>query len=189
MGMKGQINESEVLRRLELCTDVAIGDELYQFGERLLTYRIDISHRLDSKASAMAGYSGAILTLLIASYGNWINIAGRDAFAAIMLAGTFAFIAAALAVFAMALRKFTWFTQNEWLKEECIEHPEKLKGYRVLTLWGVLSSYENICARKAAWLRFAQYALMASGFLLLFALLQIAGLYTVCGNLLTISWR
>ena len=172
--MNGQLNEDEVRRRLKLCKDAKIADELYEFGERLLNYRIDISHRLDSKAAAMAGYAGAVLTVLLSTYGNWKGAVGQIGFLIMALAGIAVFFAGASAITAMRLRDFLWFTQDEWLKEELMANPIQVKGYRVLTLWGVLSSYENICAQKAARLRCAQSTLFVAGALLLSALLYVA---------------
>jgi hypothetical protein len=187
--MNGQLSENEVERRLALCTDVKVGDELYEFGERLLNYRIDISHRLDSKASAMAGYAGVVLTVLLSTYGTWESAVGQVGFLIMALAGIAVFLAAVLAITAMALRDFMWFSQDDWLKEDCLVRPTITKGYRVLTLWGVLSSYENICAHKAARLRKAQVALSIAGLLLLFALLHVTAFHTVCAYRLWIpSW-
>jgi magnesium-transporting ATPase (P-type) len=179
-----QLSEAEARRRLALCTP-GVAEEMFDFGKRLLDYRIEVSHRLDAKAAAMAGYGVAVLTLLVATHASWKGLTGAPR-GCVLLAALVAFGAVILALTAQALRDFVWFTQREWLNEECIRTPSMLLGYRVLTLQGVLTSYEEVCTKKARWLRCAQYALGLVAALLLAALLQVTGLHSVGGHFLVL---
>ena len=67
--MTETLSKDEVLKRLKLCEDPRVIDEVYAFGQQLMKDAIQNLRSLDSKAVWFAGYGAAIITLLPSSFG------------------------------------------------------------------------------------------------------------------------
>ena len=61
--------DPEVSRRLKLAP-LDVLERTYTFGEMLVKYNVDLGYKLDSKATTIAGYIGAMLVFLIGLL-NW----------------------------------------------------------------------------------------------------------------------
>jgi len=163
---------------LGLCSDPQVVDELYTFGQMMLRETIANTRALDSKAASLAAYGGAIITLLVSTSGAWTKVGNAFTMLLGAAAGISAFSASAFAAMAMALRDFDWISQNEWLKKEClsVKHETaltRLKGYRVMTIWGAMDSHKDADAAKVDRLKQSQRWLAISVFFVLLILLHI----------------
>src|SRR6266849_6362015 len=129
---------AEVKARLKSYSDPAVTDELYSSGESLVANAIDRMTRLDSKGLALAAYSGGILTVLISTYSLWGKLLSGWFFATLAECVSFVVLLAAwLAVRSADPQPIQWHTENSWLESQCIQNHEKLRRYRVLTMWKI----------------------------------------------------
>ncbi len=173
--IKNGLVESEVEQRLLACKErPEIVDELYSFGQSLVKQVVEDIHHLDLKAGSLAAYCGATITLLVSTQGSWSQVADGWVYLNVIASGSAALLGAILAISVLALRNFEWFSQKEWLESSCFDNLTKLKRYRVLTMWGVITSYRKAHITKARRLVKAQWFLVTAGCFLLLAL--VAGL-------------
>jgi hypothetical protein len=162
-----RLSEEEVRARLVAYEDTDITDELYDFGKMLVSEAVNRVNRLDTKAAAVAAYSVGIVTLLASTSPSWIpRIQGLWGFT-LFISGVLAFVGASCAVKGLVLRPIEWFSANEWLSKECLSSRERLRKFRILTMWGVLNSWSEAGENKSAWIARAQYSLLAAAILLL----------------------
>lgn len=172
--LTNRLTEQEVRKRLAVCKQTEVIDEVYTFGQMLLNEAITNFRGLDTKAGSLAAYGAAIVTLLVSSSKTWLGLGNRWTAVFGLLAGLTAFLATFFSVRAMALREVEWLSEREWLEESCFSAIEKLKRYRILTIWGAMSSRKNANLYKVKRLKYSQVCLLGSVFLLLLVLLQIA---------------
>jgi hypothetical protein len=69
--MPTQIREQDVRKRLAAYKDLSITDELYAFGQRLIDDAVDRLSKSDTKAGAIAAYSGGLIALLTSTSSLW----------------------------------------------------------------------------------------------------------------------
>jgi hypothetical protein len=170
MGTAMDLTDAEVKKRLGSYSDAAITAELYDFGKMLLQDAIDRFNKLDSKASALAAYCGGLITVLVSTHGLWSKL--QNAQVDLIQAATgLLFLSAAFAVLSMFLRGTQWFSQNEWLKADCLSSADRLRRYHVLTMWGVVRSHHAAYRRKLLTIYATQFLLIAAVVVLLVALL------------------
>ena len=168
--------ETEVRRRLKLCVDIEVVDEIYSFGQMMLRETLENTKILDSKAASMAAYGGAIVTLLVSTSGGWVPLGNPWTLSIAAIAAICGFGAAVLAVMAMALRDFEWLGEEEWLEQTCLSQISKLKSYRILTIWGAMDSHKDANVAKVCLLKKSQFWLSLSVLFVLFLLLHIGWL-------------
>lgn len=173
--LENQLSMDEVKRRLALLgsDNSQILEEIYSFGQVLVRQVVEDIQNLDSKAAAMAAYAGGIVTLLVSS-GVWsTRIAMSSAKYGLVVAGVLTAISAVCAVRARTLQPFDWFSQSDWLRQECLENKNHflLKQFRVVMMWQVINSWRNRHERKAKRINVAQYLLAASVCILAISLL------------------
>jgi hypothetical protein len=168
------LNEQQVNERLCSYDDTKVTDELYEFGSRMLSEFIDVNHQLDSKGSTLAGYSTAIVALLVSTSPFWRPVFDQWVVMVVLGAGLCAMIASAFSMKAAALYTFKWFSDDEWLHRKYLENPETMRRYRILTMHNVVSSHRNTAEEKSSYLGIAQWALTISGGLLFIALASAA---------------
>ena len=165
--------EREVRERLKLCSDPMVIDEIYSFGQMMLHETLKNTRVLDSKAASMAAYGGAIVTLLVSTSGGWVRLGNSWTLAVAAVAAICGCAAAVFAVKAMALRDFEWLGEKEWLEETCLSRVDKLKKYRILTIWGAMDSHKDAHLSKVWLLKRSQFWLSMSVFFVLIVLLHI----------------
>jgi hypothetical protein len=168
----------EVRRRLTLYEDEKMTDELYDFGKLLLAEATDRVAKLDTKAGSLAAYAMGIITFLVASSGSWSKLVRKPLGVPLpVYAAVVAFIATIYAVRSLRLQQFDWFSQEEWLEASCLTDLERMRKYRILTMWTVLESHRQVHDSKSALLAKAQWALVGASILLVFALVDAAGVF------------
>ena len=172
------LSENEVRERLELYEDPTVTDELYEFGKFLLTEITDRFSKLDAKSTNLAAYAIAIITFLGATSSNWINRVHKPFGVPLPVwAGIVAFVAAGFAVVSLFVKKAEWFSQDEWMQKECLTSRERLRKYRLLTMWGILQGHQEACENKARFLLIAQRIFTLAVILLFVSLLNAVGIY------------
>jgi hypothetical protein len=179
-----QLTEEEVRDRLEIAKDQPeVIDELYDFGRSLANHVAEDIQRIDSKAASFAAYSGAVLTLLVSTVGVWSRFGDTRTYLLVLGSGLALLAAAVLSVVGLAVRKFAWFSQEDWLERSCLKDIQELKRHRILTMWGVTNSYRTNHRSKAKWLGVAQWVLILAFTLLLLGFLSALWGYHVRGSL------
>ncbi len=75
MNNNGEIQPSpdlvDITKQVSSYTEKETTNELYDFGKMLLLENVDRQHWIDSKAGTVAGFSGAIVALLLSTSSSW----------------------------------------------------------------------------------------------------------------------
>src|SRR4051812_15433615 len=117
-----QLSDSEVKARLAGYTDPNTTDHLFALGREFLGECVEAVHRLDAKAYAIAGYSGAVFSAMMALAGLGEKIgAGDTAPIFLFVAAFFALCAAGSALATVFLRPVEWLSPDEWFNRDCID--------------------------------------------------------------------
>jgi hypothetical protein len=174
MSRSPQLTEEEVRERLGLTNDPVIIDDLYNFGQKLEKSAIEHIQIVESKAISFAAYGAAIVTLLVSSSSSWARLGNQWTLWIAFCAGASAVICTYFSIQALLLKQFDYISQDEWLNAECLSDIDKLKRYRILTLWGTIDSHDKIHSTKATALQHAEVWLAGSVIFLVYLLLHIA---------------
>ena len=158
--------------------------ELYEFGRLLLKEEVDRAHWIDSKAGTLAGFSGAVVALLLSTMSSWqpfllsatqpLRWSVFVGVISVMAAGTCAFIA-------IFNRTFQWIDETKELfpfaedNRDYLDFPEQLKRFYVLTMYNSTVDHAKKNTIKMWWVTTAQIALLVGGFLLALPSLFIIG--------------
>jgi hypothetical protein len=167
------LSEEQVRTRLQACEDAEVVNELYTFGQRLAQEAADNIRAVESKATSFAAYGAAIVTLLVSSSATWSTLGNKCTLWIGFCAGITGLLCTYLSISALSLKEYECISQDEWLKEACFSRIEKLKRYRILTLWGMITSHGNVQRGKAVKTLRAEIWLTASVACLAYLLLQI----------------
>ena len=158
-------------------------DELYSFGEKLVNDAVDRLAKSDSKASASAAYAGGLVTLLVSTSALWGRYLDFYSSAMVVTATFFFLVSAWLAAGSTRPQPTEWYSDNDWLREECLQERAQLRRYRVLTMWRILKSHQDAFRAKTQRVRSAVRFLRLASALLFLALLEIAWRYAPFQNL------
>jgi hypothetical protein len=166
----GSLTTAEVKERLASYNEPKVTDELYDLGKILVSEAQDRFKSLDTKASAIAAYSIGVITLLVSTRGSWGQVSHLWSVRAIVLGGIVALVAALLAIWALTLKEYQWFSENVWLESSCLKDAERLRRFHVLAMWTIVDSHNSTCETKASRIYFAQWLLLASAVVLALSL-------------------
>ncbi len=176
--IRNSLSENEMRERLASYENSEVTDEMYEFGKFLLAEITDRFTKLDTKSTNLAAYAIGIITFLGATSANWINRVHKLLGVPLPVwAGTVAFIATGFAVASLFVRKAEWFSQDEWMQKECLTSRERLRKYRLLTMWGILEEHQKACENKAQRLLIAQRIFTLAAILLFISLLNTVGVF------------
>jgi hypothetical protein len=145
--VSGRLTETQVRARLSECENADVINELYSFGQFLLAETLKSTKDIDTKATSMATYGSALITVTVATSQYWITTGVLSAIFASICAIT-ALGGTIFAVLAIRLTEFEWLSEREWLQDSCFSAVGKLKKYRILTMWGVMDSHKKVYATK-----------------------------------------
>ncbi len=152
--------------------------ELYKFGQVLLNDAVERLSRTDGKAANLAAYSGAIIAITVSTSPIWTRYASPF-FVYASLLGVFMFFAGALlAVSSIYPQATEWYSENDWLRTECLKKPETMLRYRVLTTWRVLRSHHATFRKKTHRIKTATLAIGVGVTALFVALLNVIWRYS-----------
>jgi hypothetical protein len=170
-----RLSEDQVRTRLKKCENSEIVDEIYSFGKELMSESKDNVRVVEWKATLFVAYGSAIATLLVSSSSAWSALGNHGTPWIAFFAGVCALICVVFSAKALFLKPFDCISQDEWLNEECLSgRIEKMKRYRVLTMWGTVDSYYNRYLEKAKQLQRAQAWLRGSVVFLVYLLCHLA---------------
>jgi MFS family permease len=172
--MATKISEEDVRMRLASYTDASVTNELYSFGTMLLDDGVDRLGKSDTKASAIAGYAGALIAVLASTAGIWRTHTHSWHLLFPVAAIIALFLAALFAVSSTTLKRTEWFSTNEWIKADCLSDAERLRRYHILTMWGARESLEKSYKKKLADVRKAELATLIAWILLAISFFQVA---------------
>lgn len=147
-----------------------VTNEIYDFGKMLVSEAVARVSRLDTKAASVAAYAIGMITLLVSTSSVWasrIQIVWLPIFV-----GGIAFLSAVFGVIALTLKKFEWFSDNDWLRADCMQNVNDLKSYRVLSMLVVIDSWQAVAREKSLWIKSAQFGLLVAALLLVICLLD-----------------
>jgi hypothetical protein len=163
------LNDDEVKARLMSYTSLEVTEELYGFGKMMIDEAIDRFKSLDAKATAIAAYSIGVITIFVSTQSIWTKATSWALYAP-PVSGLMALAAAAFAISSLWLKRFEWFSQDEWIKADCLKDAERLRRYHILTMAGVQRSHQQRCRSKASRIAVGQGLLLASAIVLVLAL-------------------
>ena len=157
--------KDEVKTRLKY-QDASITDELYSFGTMLVQDAVDRMGKLDSQAGALAAYCGGLITILIATFNGWSKLQSQASISLIAMAATIVFLSGICAIISMALQKTKWFSQDDWIKKDCLTSADRLRRYHVLAMWNIVDSHHTAYRKKILMVYAAQLLLAMAGVVL-----------------------
>jgi hypothetical protein len=182
-----ELEYSQVKQRVKVSNPDVVS-ELYSFGEKLISDAVDRLSKSDSKASNLAAYCGGLVTLMVSTSTLWAHY--LDFYSSlVVVAAVFLFVISAwMAAGSTHPQPTEWYSDNDWLREECLESKERLMQYRVLTMWRVLSSHQKAFRLKVARVRYAVVSLKLAALLLFIAFLEVASRNSAFQNLRVRIW-
>lgn len=172
------MTSDEVEKRLSLPVNPEVLSEIYDFGTNMQKEAVERIKSIESKATALAAYGTAIISILVSSSSGWLNKADIFSIWVAVVAAFCALASTAVSVQALTLRKLLTISDDEWLSKESFEDVQLLKKVWIRSLWYVLTRYGAVQERKAAKVRRAQVWLTASVAYLSFFLLHIAVVFS-----------
>jgi hypothetical protein len=123
--------------------------ELYGIGSMLINESLDRTKQLDTKATALMGYSGVILALLVSNFVNTIGKMPAVQQWSLVGAGVCVITASAIALSVLSMKEFEWFSDLDWFEPSLLEKPETLKRFHVLVMHRLTQQHGFVNARKA----------------------------------------
>ncbi len=162
-----ELSEQEVDDLIDQYTSEGVTDELYKFGAMLLSENESRAASIDSKATTVVGYSGAILAFLILQAPIWAKATVWE-LAGISIA---AFVAACACVCAFSAlrgaRDWAWFSEKQWFsKSAALKGADPLKRYYLKCMHGIKQANHRIANQKADSLIKAQMLLAVAAIVL-----------------------
>ena len=168
--MSEPLTEREVNKRLDLAPSEVI-DDLYSFGRAMLAEVDSRFEYLDQKANGIAGYSGAIVALIISTIGTWPKAVAPCMVPLVLAAALAALVAGGFALYATRTMDLSTFSANDWLREECIKDRQAMTKYWVVCLFQYRQTYSDRCQKKAILIKKAQCSFLAAGLMLFITVL------------------
>jgi hypothetical protein len=171
MNNNGEIQPSpdlvDITKQVSSYTEKETTNELYDFGKMLLLENVDRQHWIDSKAGTVAGFSGAIVALLLSTSSSWkraLTPLPVELRFAVFIGIVFILLAGLLAFLAFFSRTFMRIDEKkEWLDKDYFEYPDLLKRFYVLTMYNATASHSKVNDTKMKWLSRAQTTLLIGG--------------------------
>jgi hypothetical protein len=146
-------------------------EELHFLGNLLVAESLDRTKQLDAKATALTGYCGVILALLVSGFAQKIGTMSGLQQGAVTLAGLSVIIASAMALAVLWVKDFEWFSDLDWFEPTLLEKPETLRRFHVLVMHRLKHQHEQVNADKAALMTKAYSMVVFCGVLLVTALI------------------
>ena len=166
----GTLDHSKVETMLQGYESSKVTDELYDMGKVLLEECSTRVEYLDSKAGRIAGYSGAIIGLMVSTFPIWTSAADKWAIGFVALGSLVGLIGGGVALSSTSPKTFLLPSDTDWLEEDGLNDPDRLKRYYVSSLHVSITSHEEINARKISKIKVAQKCLAVMVFCLLIGL-------------------
>jgi hypothetical protein len=166
----GSLTKEEVKERLASVTEPSVTNELYDLGKLLIAETQDRFKSLDGKAATIAAYSIGVITLLASTRSSWSQASHLWSARAVFVGGVISLIATMFAVWALTLKQYQWFSENVWIKADCLKDAERLRLYHILAMWTIVDAHNSVCETKASRIAWAQWLLLAGAVVLALSL-------------------
>jgi hypothetical protein len=164
------LRHEEVERLLRSYESNKVTDELYDMGKMLMEECSDRVSHLDSKSAKIAGYSGAIIALMISTFPIWTSAVDRWAVVWVGLGTLIGLIGAGIALASTWPQTLNLPSDSDWIEEDGLNDPDRLKRYYISSLHISIASHEAVNARKVFKIKCAQGCLAIMVLLLAVAL-------------------
>lgn len=164
------LDHAKVETMLEGYESPKVTDELYDMGKVLMEECASRVEYLDSKSAAIAGYSGAIIGLMVSTFPIWTSAVDKWAIVLVSFGSLIGLIGGAVALSATWPRTFLLPSDTDWLEEDGLTDPDRLKRYYVSSLHISIASHEQINTQKVSKIKKAQMCLAVMVFCLLLGL-------------------
>lgn len=164
----------EAASRVAAHNSPSVVNALYDFGKLLFSEGISRTSQLESKATIVVGYSGAILAFLLSHTTPYPpTLLGGCGSVVILLAAIAAFFALLLAFWAGRIHKWRWVGEAVWVPSRLpIERPEEaLTLHYFESLFEAHQELSRANRQKGDFVHAAQWLLIISLVLLSVALL------------------
>lgn len=161
------IEQSRVEEILVNYDSKEVTDQLYEMGKLLLDDCMQRVDQLDRKAVAIAGYTGAIIALMVSTFSIWT--AGVDKWAIIFVAVgcLIGLVGGCMALASTWPQQFDMPSDSDWFEEAGLTNPDKLKRYHISSMHLSITSHEKVNARKVVKIKRSQICLSIMILLLL----------------------
>lgn len=153
------LEQKEVEARLEVYDMPEVTGELYEMGKTLLDECVQRVHHLDTKSVTLAGYTGAIIGLMISTFPIWTAAVDKWAMILIAAGSLVGLVGGAMALASTWPRKFLLLSDSDWLEKDGFQDPDRLKRYYVSSLHISIASHEQINSQKVSRIKVAQVCL------------------------------
>lgn len=152
----------ELLRRYPV-EQTETTDVLYRMGEFLLRENLERTAFLDGKATALLGYLGALLAFIVSQLPKWGPTTSWEVRTFLVVAGVGALASLACAAPIVYRRRWTWFGDRAWLRQELLAAPEMMRRHYVARMHLVNADHGEHNAAKGIWLARAHLAGVVAG--------------------------
>jgi hypothetical protein len=162
-----ELPEDEVDALIDNLPSEQVTDELFKFGEMLLAENEARIGALESKATVVVGYSGAVLAFLVLRAPDWARTS-RWELVGLLFAALCAASACTCAFSALiGAKNWDWFSEKQWLAAKpALVSADKLKRHYLKAMHGVKQTNHRITNRKADSIIKAQLLLAATAIVL-----------------------
>lgn len=164
------LDHAKVEDMLQVYDSTKVTDELYGMGKLLMEECSARVERLDSKSSTIAGYSGAIIGLIVSTFPIWTSAADKWAIALVALGSLVGLIGGAIALWSSWPKTFLLPSDSDWFEEDGLKDPDRLKRYYISSLHISIASHEQVNAKKVCKIKVSQICLGVMVFCLLLGL-------------------
>ncbi|MDO8431292.1 MAG: hypothetical protein Q7S58_02650 [Candidatus Binatus sp.] len=166
--------EADVIEMLGTYEDQQVTGELYDFGSQLVRDALDRVNWLDTKAGIFAGFSGAMIVVVVSTFASWRDLVKDWPIAPIFLflGIVLLLLAAGSALWGLRVRTFEGFHEKKlWFASEYFQHPDQLRRYYLIGMYRTVVSHNRINEQKATALRVTERLVIAGAFFLALPLL------------------
>jgi hypothetical protein len=139
-------------------------DQLYSFGDRLLSEARERSVRIESKAFNVLTWSLAIIAFIFTQINSTAKVSTSNKI--FLIAAFLSVIAVAFSYWVIKSRNNAASSDEDWLCRDCLDRPDDLKMFHVRSIHKVRNESSMISDKKSIWLLCAETSLMLAGFIL-----------------------
>jgi hypothetical protein len=154
-----ELDQATVEYRMHLYDSASVTDQLYDMGKLLFSEACERVHSLDEKSSRMAGYSGAIVGLLISTFTIWSPALAKWAVFVVAVGSLLGIVGGVIAIASGWPKNFAMPSDTDWLEEDGFENPDRLKRYHVASLHAAIASHDKQAQAKTVQLKRARICL------------------------------
>lgn len=142
-----------------------VTDELLEFGKLLVAANRERTAQLEGKATAIAGYAGVFLALLLSREPIQSVMVGNWPPGFVRAASVFAGLALVCVFGALAVRRHPWLSDRQWFEDDddVLENADKVKRCHVLALHSINGHMRASNDRKADFVIAGQACLLIAG--------------------------